>query len=40
MESELIALDTTSNKTEWIRDLLIDIPVIEAPLPTVSLYSL
>jgi hypothetical protein len=35
MEAELAALDTTSTETEWLRELLIDLPVVEKPIPAI-----
>ena len=33
MEVELKALDTAGSKTEWLRDLLMDLPVVEKLIP-------
>ena len=33
MEAELTALDTTSSEAEWLRDLLMDLPVVEKLIP-------
>src|SRR4051812_37190983 len=33
MEAELAALDTTSVEAEWLRELLMDLPMVEKPLP-------
>ena len=35
MEAELAALDTASVEAEWLRELLMDLPVVEKPLPAI-----
>jgi hypothetical protein len=35
MESELATLDTTTMKVEWLRGLLIDLPIVEKLLPAI-----
>jgi hypothetical protein len=35
MEAELTALDTASVEVEWLRELLLDLPVVEKPIPTI-----
>ena len=35
MEAELAALDTATVETEWLRELLMDLPVVEKPLPAI-----
>ena len=37
MEAELTALDTAGSEAEWLHDLLMDLPVVEKPIPTISL---
>jgi len=37
MEAELTALDTTSAEVEWLRELLMDLSVVEKPLPAISM---
>jgi hypothetical protein len=32
MEVELVALDTATMKADWLRELLMDLPIIEKPL--------
>jgi hypothetical protein len=32
MEEELIALDTATVEADWLRELLMDLPIIEKPL--------
>ena len=32
MEAELTALDTASTEAEWLRELLLDLPVVEKPI--------
>lgn len=38
MESELIALDTTCIEAEWIKNLILDIPLINRPVPAISIH--
>ena len=35
MEAELTALDTATVEAEWLRELLMDLPVVEKPLPAI-----
>ena len=35
MEAELIALDTAGAEAEWLRELLMDLPVVEKPIPAI-----
>jgi hypothetical protein len=35
MEAELTALDTAFAKAEWLRELLLDLPVVEKPIPAI-----
>ena len=37
MEAELIALDTATIEAEWLRELLMDLPVVEKPIPAISM---
>jgi hypothetical protein len=37
MEAELAALDTAGAKAEWLRDLLMDLPVVEKLIPAISM---
>jgi hypothetical protein len=37
MEAELTTLDTASVDAEWLRELLMDLPVVEKPVPTISM---
>ena len=37
MEAELIALDTVSVEAEWLHELLLDLPVVEKPIPAISM---
>jgi hypothetical protein len=32
MEAELTALDTAFGEAEWLRELLLDLPVVEKPI--------
>jgi hypothetical protein len=35
MEAELAALDTTTVEVDWLRELLMDLPIVKKPLPTI-----
>jgi hypothetical protein len=35
MEAELTVLDTATVEAEWLRELLIDLPVVEKPIPAI-----
>jgi len=35
MEAELTALDTATAEAEWLRELLMDLPVVEKPVPAI-----
>jgi hypothetical protein len=37
MEVELTALDTATVESEWLRVLLMDLPVVEKPMPAILL---
>jgi hypothetical protein len=37
MEAELTALDTATVESEWLRELLMDLPVVEKPVPVILL---
>ena len=35
MEAKLTALDTATVKVEWLRELLMNLPVVEKPVPAI-----
>jgi hypothetical protein len=37
MEAELTALDTATVEAEWLRQLLMDLPVVEKPIPAIPM---
>jgi hypothetical protein len=37
MEAELAALDTVEAEVEWLHELLLDLPVVEKPIPAISM---
>jgi hypothetical protein len=37
MEAELTALDTATVEAEWLRELLMDLLVVEKPIPTIPM---
>jgi hypothetical protein len=37
MEAELTTLDITTIKAEWLRELLMDLPVVEKPISAISM---
>ncbi|CAL2230985.1 unnamed protein product [Prunus armeniaca] len=38
MESELIALDTACTEAEWIKNFLLEIPIVNKPIPAFSIH--
>ena len=39
MEAELTTLDTASVEAEWLRELLMDLPVVEKPISAISMNN-
>ena len=37
-ESELVALETATSEAEWLRELLMDLPYVEKPVPPILMY--
>ena len=37
MEAELTSLDTAGSEVEWLCDLLMDLSVVEKPIPAISM---
>jgi hypothetical protein len=37
-EVELIALKTATNEVEWLREILMDLPFIDKPVPPILMY--
>jgi hypothetical protein len=37
IEAELTTLDTARAEAEWLHELLMDLPVVEKPIPTISM---
>jgi hypothetical protein len=37
MKAELTTLDTASVEDEWLRELLMDLPVVKKPVPPISM---
>jgi len=37
MEAELVVIDTARAEAEWLRELLMDLPVVEKPIPAISM---
>jgi hypothetical protein len=37
-ESKLVALETTTNEAEWLRDLLMDLPFVDKSVPPILMY--
>jgi hypothetical protein len=37
-EAELVALETTTNEAEWLRELLMDLPFVDKPVPHILMY--
>ena len=38
MESEFVALEKAATEAEWLKNLLIDIPIWKRPAPSVSIH--
>ena len=38
MEPKLVALDTATVEAEWLRELLMDLPLVEKPVPVILMY--
>ena len=38
MEAELVALDTATIEAKWLRALLMDLPLVEKPVPAILMY--
>ena len=36
-KGELVALDIATVETEWLRELLMDLPIVEKPIPAISM---
>jgi hypothetical protein len=39
MEAELVALDTATVEAEWLRELLMDLSVVEKPIPAILIVG-
>jgi hypothetical protein len=39
MEAELVALETTTSEAEWLRELLMDLSIVNKPVPAILLHS-
>ena len=37
-EAELVALETATNEAEWLRELFMDLPLFEKPVPPILMY--
>jgi hypothetical protein len=38
MEAKLVALEMATSEVEWLRELLMDLPVVSKPVPTILLH--
>jgi hypothetical protein len=38
MEAELTALDTANVEADWLRELLLDLPIVKKPLPAILMH--
>ena len=36
--AELVAIETATNEAEWLRELLMDLPLLEKPVPPILMY--
>ena len=37
-DAELVALETATNEVEWLREQLMDLPLLEKPVPPIVMY--
>jgi hypothetical protein len=37
-EAELVALENATSEAEWLRELLMDLPFLEKPVPPILMY--
>jgi hypothetical protein len=38
MEAELVALESASTEAEWLKELLMDLPMVDKPVPAILLH--
>jgi hypothetical protein len=38
MEAELVALESATTEVEWLKELLMDLPMVAKPVPTILLH--
>jgi hypothetical protein len=38
MEAELVALESATTEVEWLKELLMDLPMVDKPVPTILLH--
>jgi hypothetical protein len=38
MEAELVALESATTETEWLKELMMDLPIVDKPVPTILLH--
>jgi hypothetical protein len=38
MEAELVALESATTEAEWLKELLMDLPMVDKPVPTIILH--
>ena len=38
MEAKLVALESVTTKAEWLKELLMDLPMVDKPVPTILLH--
>jgi hypothetical protein len=38
MEAELVALESATTEAEWLKELLMDLPMVAKPVPTILLH--
>jgi hypothetical protein len=38
MEAELVALESATTEAEWLKELLMDLPMVDKPVPAILLH--